>query len=515
MSERMFPIGMQTFGDIRRREAIYIDKTDLIYQLVTEGKVYFFSRPRRFGKSLLISTLEAYFKGQKELFKGLAMEKLEKEWLEYPVFRFDLSGSKYTDLAMLQESLNFILAKYENIYGRAPNAEKPSTRLKWLIESAHAKTGRQVVVLVDEYDAPLLDTLVDDATFKEMRTMLRDFYSPLKSEDANLQFVFLTGISKFSQLSIFSELNNLTNISMNNEFAALCGITKEELSEQLEPEIANLAKALGITPASALSRLKKNYDGYHFTAKSPDVFNPFSLLNSLKDKEFKNYWYSTGTPTHLTEMLSKYTLRPEDLEGFLAGEMDFNVPFDGAETPIPALYQSGYLTIKSCRRNLYTLGFPNEEVRVSFIKGLMPYYTKTSLSQNSSFIVHLMDALDNCAIDSALTLLRSFFSSIPYNAERQDEAHYKTIFYLIFTLASEYSVRTEECTAAGRSDALIETEDTIYLFEFKLSGTAEEALKQIDDKGYAIKYEAGEKKVVKIGVNFDKEKRTIERWVIG
>ncbi len=516
MSKRMFPIGMQTFSDIRARGAIYIDKSALIYKLVTEGKVYFLSRPRRFGKSLLISTLEAYFKGQKELFSGLAIEKLENEWIKYPVFRFDFSYKKSATPEGLSNLMDNLLSEYEARYTvpKAP-VNDYALRLKNLITTAHEQTGQQVVILIDEYDAPLLDTMADAATFKTLRTMMRDFYSPLKAADAHLKFIFLSGITKFSQLSIFSELNNLKNISMKDEYAALCGITKEELKTALQPEVAEMAAKLQISSEETYELLKNMYDGYHFSKNSPDIFNPFSLLNALQDKDLNHYWYSTGTPTHLTEMVSKYTLRPEDLEGFLAGEMDFNVPFEGAETPIPALYQSGYLTIKKFDGYDYILGFPNEEVRVSFLKGLMPYYTKKTASENNSVIQRSLRFLRNHDIDSALTLLRSFFSSIPYNAERQDEAHYKTIFYLIFTLASEYSVRTEECTAAGRSDALIETEDTIYLFEFKLSGTAEEALKQIDDKGYAIKYAAGEKKVVKIGVNFDKEKRTIERWVIG
>ena len=272
---------------------------------------------------------------------------------------------------------------------------------------------------------------------------------------------------------------------------------------------------MNISVNTALQRIKRKYDGYHFCESSPDIYNPFSLLNCLNEKKFRNYWFSTGTPTHLTKMLSQYILRPEELEGFAASEMDFYVPIEHAETPIPVLYQSGYVTIKSFRSEIYTLGFPNEEVRVSFLKGLAPYYTGNTATGNNSFLIKLMTSLNDGDIDTAMKLLRSFYSSIPYNAEKQDEDHYKTIFYLIFTLASEYSVRTEQCSAAGRCDALIETEDTIYVFEFKLDGSAEEALRQIDEKGYTIQYEAGDKRVVKVGVNFEKDKRTIERWVLG
>ena len=510
--ERYFPIGIQTFEELRNLNAIYIDKTEYIYNLASRGKCYFLARPRRFGKSLLISTMEAYFQGRKELFEGLAISKLEKDWIEYPVFRFDLSGSKYTDLETLKESLNLILEKYERIYGRAPNAEKPSIRLKWLIENAHAQSGQKVVVLVDEYDAPLLDTLVDNETFKVMRNMLRDFYSPLKACDAHLKFVFLTGITKFSQLSIFSELNNLNIISMDDKYAGICGITKDELLTELKPEIQNMADAQGKTFDETVAQLKYWYDGYHFTKNCPDIYNPFSLLLALSKKEVGNYWFATGTPTHLTEMVSQYTLRPEELEGFAASEMMFNVPTETAETPIPVLYQSGYLTIKEYDDGDYILGFPNEEVRIGFLRGLLPYYSKTASNENEVFLLNLTRALKRREIDKAMNLLRSFFSSIPYDAEKQDENHYKTIFYLIFRLAAAFHVRTEERTANGRTDAVLETKDTVYLFEFKLHGTAQQAMEQINSKGYMIPYEAGNKKIIKIGAAFDDELRTLKEW---
>ena len=516
MQERFFPIGIQTFEKIREQNAIYVDKTEMIYRLVQNGNYFFLSRPRRFGKSLLISTFKSYFEGRKDLFEGLAIDVLEKDWEPYPVLHFSLSKKRIVSPEDVGFLLDHLLRELENIYGAEPNTDKSQYGLRMadLVARAHAQTGKNVVLLIDEYDAPLLDTMHDKVFFAEVRQKLRDFFSPIKDLDGKLRFVFITGISKFSQLSIFSELNNLTTITMENDYAAICGITKEEIVSQMAPEIKNLANALGIKESSALARLRKKYDGYHFTSKSPDIYNPLSLLKCLREKAFKNYWFETGTPTHVTEMLSKYTLLPEELEGFVAGEMDFNVAFEHAETPIPMLYQSGYLTIKSTRRNIYTLGFPNEEVRVSFIKGLAPYYTNKTATENNSVIQRAVRAIRHHDLDTALSLLRSFYSSVPYNAEKQDENHYKTIFYLIFTLATDYAVRTEQCSAAGRCDALIETDDTIYLFEFKLDGTAEEALKQIDDKGYAIQYEAGDKKIVKVGVNFDKERRTIERWVV-
>ena len=516
MKERFFPIGIQTFEKIRDLNAIYVDKTELIYQLVQSGHYFFLSRPRRFGKSLLISTLKSYFEGRKDLFTGLAIENLETEWKSYPVLNFSLSRSRVIGPNSIGNLLDTLLSEFEAIYGKKDTAkEEYGLRLANLIQLAKAKTGQNVVLLIDEYDAPLLDSMHDNSLFNQVRQQLRNFFSPIKDMDIHLRFVFITGITRYSQLSIFSELNNLKTISLNDEFAAICGITKEEMLTQMSQEIDNMAEYTKISRQAAITKLKKKYDGYHFSKCCPDIYNPFSLLNSLSEKDFRNYWYSTGTPTHLTEMLTQYTLRPEELEGFPASEMDFFIPAEQAETPIPLLYQSGYLTIKKFDGYDYILGFPNEEVRVSFVKGLVPYYTKQSMSQNNSFIIKLICSLNDGDIDKAMILLRAFFSSIPYNAEKQDEAHYKTIFYLIFVLASEYCVRTEECSAAGRCDALIETEDTIYLFEFKLDGNAEEALKQIDDKGYAIQYEAGDKKIVKIGVNFDNQKRTIERWIIG
>ncbi|MBQ9395142.1 MAG: ATP-binding protein [Proteobacteria bacterium] len=512
MKARHIDVTTSDFGNLRRDKAIYVDKTPLIYEMVHDGRAIFLSRPRRFGKSLLVSVLQAYFEGKRELFNGLAMSELEQDWVQYPVFKFDLSPIHYDKPEQLVDVLDTNLTRYEAVYGRA-KSEYPGLRLHNLIRNACDKTGQQAVVLIDEYDAPLLDVMREES-FEPMRDMLQGFYKVLKESTGYLRFVFLTGITKFSQLSIFSALNNLTDITMDPQYAAICGITKDELVTTLMPEVDNMAKELDLSVDGVLAKLKYKYDGYHFTKKCPDIYNPFSLLNSLKKCELKNYWYSTGTPTLLTKEIAHYVIKPEDLDCFNASEMELNAPMERAETPIPVLYQSGYVTIKSIKNGRYRLGFPNEEVRVSFLKGLMPYYSKLPERENISFIMSLMDALDERDVDHAMNLMRSFISSIPYNAERQDEAHYKTIFYLIFRIASEFCVRTEECTAAGRTDALIETDDTVFVFEFKLNGTAEEALKQINDKGYAISYEAGDKKVIKIGANFDKELRTLERWVV-
>ncbi|MBQ1265502.1 MAG: ATP-binding protein [Proteobacteria bacterium] len=504
-----------SFEKMRDLGAIYIDKTALIYRMVIGANdAFFLARPRRFGKSLLISTLQAYFEGRRELFEGLAIADLEQKWEKYPVLSFDMSNMKDMGVERLEESLDLMLRQYEEIYGVEPSAKHPSTRLHALIQRARAQTGKRIVILIDEYDTPLLDNLTDEPTLHTLRNKLRDFYGVLKQKNGDLRFVFITGITRFSQLSIFSAMSNLVELSLDSKYASICGITKEELITSLKPELAAMAENLHISEATALARLKKKYDGYHFAKKSPDIFNPLSLLRALKNGELNNYWYATGTPTFLTKMIGNYTIRPEELDGFLASEMDFNVALEDAETPIPMLYQSGYVTIKKSDGFDYILGFPNEEVRVSFIKGLAPYYTKKNATENNSVIQRTMRAFRMHDVDTAMQMLRSFFSSIPYNAEKQDENHYKTIFYLIFTLATDYVVRTEQCSAAGRCDALIETEDTIYLFEFKLDGTAEDAIKQIDDKGYAIQYEAGDKKIVKIGANFESDKRTLERWIV-
>ncbi len=499
---------------MRNDHAIYVDKTRLIYEMVHDDRAFFLARPRRFGKSLLVSVLQAYFEGKRELFDGLAMAELERDWVAYPVFKFDLSGTRYVYLEHLEEQLDRQLTAYERIYECKNSYKQPGTRLQELIRRAYQLTGKQAVVLIDEYDAPLVD-VIQDESFEKMREMLQGFYKVLKESTAFLRFVFLTGITKFNQLSIFSALNNLNDITMDSRYAAICGITKEELISELMPEVEAMAEELEVSVDILLEKLKRKYDGYHFATKCPDIYNPFSLMNCLKCKELKNYWYSTGTPTFLTKAIAQYDIRPEDLDNMIATEMELNAPMENAETPITILYQSGYLTIKNYEYGTYTLGFPNEEVRVSFLKGLLPYYSNCTATEGNSFISRLLLAFRRKELDKGMNLMRSFISSIPYNAERQDEAHYKTIFYLIFRIASEFCVRTEECSAAGRCDALIETEDTIFLFEFKLDGSAEEALKQIDDKGYTIQYEAGDKQVIKVGANFDKDRRTIERWVVG
>ena len=518
---KLFPIGQQDFARIRRDGYYYVDKTDLVYKMASTGSVYFLSRPRRFGKSLLVSTLKCYFEGRRELFEGLAIEGLEKEWKVHPVFHVSFSITKYNDLNSLQITLNNILSEWEKTYDVTnTSGNEWGNRFAAVIKAAYDKTGEEPVVLVDEYDAPLLDTMDDPEMQKKLKLEMRKFFSPLKDLGGILRFVFLTGITKFSQLSIFSELNNLNVITMNDSYAAICGITSEELLSQMQPEIQALADRQGLTYEGAVEALRKKYDGYHFTRRSPDVYNPFSLIRSLTDGELDNYWFSTGTPTMLTQLIQKYDIDPDELDrGFPATADMFDAPAEEAGDPVPMLYQSGYVTIKGTKSGgRFILGFPNEEVRHGFLHSLMPYYAAKTVSQNDTFLMKFSDALEDGELGQAMTLMRSFFSSIPYNAEKQDENHYKTVFFLIARLCTPFVVHTEEASAAGRSDMVVETERAVYVFEFKLDGTVEEALAQIDSKGYLIPYEAvtgadgRPKKLFKVGASFDANTRTLGGW---
>ena len=524
MALKRFPIGVQDFAVIREDGKYYVDKTDLIYKLVKADRYFFLSRPRRFGKSLLVSMLQYYFEGRKDLFTGLAMEKLETEWKKYPVFKLSFAGNKFITEEDLADTLNLKLGEWERQYGLVPSDKSAwGVRFELLIKAAHESTGMPPVVLVDEYDAPLLDSMENPKLQLTLKNEMRKLFSPLKDLGGILRFVFLTGISKFSQLSIFSELNNLKVITMNDDYAAICGITKEEVLTQMQPEIQALADKNGLTYDGACEALTRQYDGYHFSKNSPDVFNPFSLINSLSDGELANYWFSTGTPTILTRLMRKYKVDPTPFDtGFEATLDMFDAPTETAKNPIPMLYQSGYLTIKNFDGFAYTIGFPNEEVRLGFLKALMPYYAMDDVVDNDMFMLRFTKALRKGKIDDAMTHIRAFMSGIPYNAERKDENHYKTVLFLIFKLCTPYVVRTEERSAAGRADAVVETADAVYVFEFKLdkSATVDDALKQIDDKGYLIPYsvtvakDGNPKKLFKIGVTFDQEKRTIGEWKV-
>ena len=512
---RRYPIGIQNFEQLRNNHCVYVDKTELIYQLTHTDAVYFLSRPRRFGKSLLVSTLEAYFQGKKHLFEGLAMERLETEWAEYPVLHMDFSGSKYMDVESLKAALDIQISRWEDIYGSVEKERTFSNRFEGVILRAYQQTGKQVVVLIDEYDAPLLDTNNDPELQKELRNIVRDFLSPLKKNGQYLRFLLLTGISKFSQLSIFSELNNLQNISMRDEYSALCGITEKELLTSLQSDIQRMADANGETYEEACAHLKKQYDGYHFSKNSEDIYNPFSLFNALNALKYKNYWFSTGTPTFLIELLQEADFNVLDLEGLEATDEEFDAPTEQIQSPIPVLYQSGYLTIKEfdSEFQVYKLAYPNKEVRKGFIESLLPTYVHRARENNTFYVVSFIRDLRKGDIESCLERTRSFFASIPHDLENKTEKHYQTIFYLLFRLMGQY-VDVEVKSAIGRADVVLKLSDAIYVFEFKYDGTPDEALAQIESRNYAIPYQSDGRRIVKIGVNFDSATRTIGEWKI-
>ena len=512
---RKLPIGIQSFEDLRRNNYLYVDKTELIYQLTTGGKTYFLSRPRRFGKSLLMSTLEAYFLGKKELFTGLAMETLETEWKEYPVLHLDLNARNYDSKEALFAILNQHLEKWETKYGDEKKDRSPEERFSYLLEKIHEASGSQVVILIDEYDKPLLQTIGNEKLQEQYKNILKAFYGVLKSADAHLRFVFLTGVTKFGQVSVFSDLNQLKDISMDARYATICGITDKELRRDFQPELEALAANEGLTYEEVCQKMKRMYDGYHFRHNMEGLYNPFSVLNALDSAEFGSYWFSTGTPTFLVQLLKKTDYDLRNLEGIELPVNQFADYRTDADYPIPVIYQSGYLTIKGYDKEFqsYTLGFPNEEVKYGFLNFLVPYYTGVSSNENLFNIRHFVNELRSGDANAFLTRLRAFFAGIPYELNDKTERHYQAIFYLVFRLLGQY-IDVEERSAKGRADAVVKTKDYVYVFEFKLEGDVDEALKQIDEKGYLLPYSVDERKLMKIDVSFDSTERNIGEWKI-
>ena len=494
---------------------MYVDKTDLVYKLTHSGNKYvFLSRPRRFGKSLLASTLHSYFSGRKELFKGLKIDKLETEWTQYPVLHFDMSGGKHMNVDALERYLGKRLAIHEKQYGITTPAIDINDRLTDLITAAYEQTGQKVVVIIDEYDAPLLDVVHEEENLPKLRDVMRNFYSPLKACDPYIRFAFLTGITKFSQLSIFSELNNIANVSMDKEYAAICGITKEELTEQFAGHIDALAEAEGKTHDEMVEELAYRYDGYHFTWPSPDIFNPFSLLNALGRKKLDNFWFGSGTPTYLIEMMRKYDVQPSEIERNNMGAEAFDAPAERLESITPLMYQSGYLTIKdyNCYTELYTLGIPNNEVRIGLMSSLLPVYTSKpggwrSLVGQMSQLITLDD------MDGALKWLQTFLDTVPYCDNANSEGHYQQMLYIIFSLMGHY-LDVEVHTAKGRVDLVLHAPQALYIIEIKLNKSAEEAMEQIELKQYDKRFALLNLPVVKVGVNFSTEARNITDWTI-
>jgi hypothetical protein len=526
---RKLPIGIQDFEYLRTNNFVYVDKTQYVYQLAHYGKPYFLGRPRRFGKSLFLSTLKVYFEGRKELFQGLKIAELEKEWTKYPVFFLYFNVGLQTSVENVAECINVKIKELEQLWGQTTDTADLANRFKVVIKSAYEQTGKQVVILIDEYDKPLINTMENPTANEEIRTLLKSFYGVLKSADAYLRFVFLTGVTKFSKVSIFSDLNQLVDISLDKRFAEICGISELELLQNFQPEIQALAEANNLTYEQAFAELKKRYDGYHFAKVSTDIYNPFSLLNTFGKLDFAYYWFATGTPTFLAKALRNQNYDIRKLENdVLIDEpsiMDYRVE---NQNLIPLLYQTGYLTIKSYEDNLYILGFPNEEVKYGFLKELLPAFVLTPITTGNFSVIEFLRQIKQGDIESFMTSLKAFFADIPYDAIEQkhrDEQYYQHVFYLLFKLMGQF-VQTEVKNNKGRADAVVKTADNIYVFEFKMNdslpyeegrggaATAEDALAQINSKDYAIPYAADHRKLVKIGVEFSQTEKGVKRWLI-
>ena len=525
-----FPIGIQDFEKIINGGFAYVDKTALVYDLVHQGQIYFLSRPRRFGKSLLVSTLGYYFRGRKDLFRGLAIDQLETEWEEYPVFHIDFNSTNFMEDMALQAKLNAYVAEWEHEYGFASDqALSVGDRFTRLLAHVHRTTGKRSVVLVDEYDKPLLDVLDTGATMRDgngnevliedyNRNVLKGFYSTFKAADADLKFVLLTGVTKFSQVSVFSGFNQPEDISMSNRYDSLCGITKEEMERVFGREIDRMAEDLCHTPEEMRHLLKKHYDGYHFSRRLADIFNPFSVLNALKSHDLEDYWFGSGTPTYLVRLLSHTQENLNELTGRYYATSEFVDYRADVERPLPMIYQSGYLTIKAydALTGTYLLDFPNNEVKRGFATAVATGYLqpRTLVLSDVAQMVRSLAAADLDALHRQLT---AFFASIPYTMRRKDteaerERYFHYTFYLLFRIISTYLVLTEKQQSEGRADCIIEAPGAVYIFEFKLDGTAAEALSQIEARGYARPYAADSRTVRRIGVSFSSTTGTIEDW---
>ena len=512
---KRLPVGIQTYSEIVELNCLYIDKTEYIVKMMEVSKYIFLSRPRRFGKSLFVSTLQAYFEGRKELFKGLYIDRVEKDWTVYPVLRFDMSTAKHSDADQLRRFLSSMLEREERKWGITAHKQDPNDRLQDLILAAQAQTGKKVVVLIDEYDAPLLDVSHDNVRLEEMRQIMRNFYSPLKYCDPHLHFVFLTGITKFSQLSIFSELNNLKNISMMPAFAAICGISTEEVCTQMADYLDEFAEEKQKSREEIFTLLKRQYDGYHFTAPSPDIFNPFSLLNSLQDKMFRSYWFESGTPTYLIEKLKEFHVLPSMLKPSWTAASDFDAPTNSMASIMPLLYQAGYFTIKEYDEmsDLYLLDLPNKEIRIGLLQSLLPNYVQRDSYKGNSTVGLMYKALLQDDLDEMLRLLQTYLLTIPQCDNTNYEGHYQQLLYVIFSLMGRY-VDVEVRTSNGRVDMVMNAGNTLYLFELKLNKSADAAMQQINLKDYPSRFALCGLPIVKVGMNFDMERHTIEDWKI-
>ena len=510
------PIGIQSFEDLRNKGFKYVDKTAIVYKLVTEGKYYFLSRPRRFGKSLFLNTLESYFLGKRKLFEGLAIADLEHDWTEYPVLHLDLNTQQYGTERALYNKLDRELTVWESVYGKAAEEREFGMRFEGIIKRAYEKTGRQVVILVDEYDKPLLQAIGNTELQDAYRATLKGFYGALKSMDGCIRFAFLTGVTKFGKVSVFSDLNNLRDLSMLPQYHDICGITEQELHTNFVEEVAELASAQNMTIDETYAALRENYDGYHFCEEElPGVYNPFSLLNAFANRKIDYYWFETGTPTYLVELLKQHDYVLPDLEREEPDADTLNSVDIASSNPIPVIYQSGYLTIKGYDPDfeLYHLGFPNKEVKQGFLKYLMPYYANTVQGKSGFEISRFVRSLREGDIEGFMERLQSFLSACPYELEPQQERHFQSVMFILTALCG-YHVEIESHINKGRMDMTVKTKDYIYIFEFKSNKSAEEALAQIDEKGYAEPFKNDGRQLVKVGVNYSTACRNIDRWVV-
>ena len=516
--KRYLPVGIQTFEELRTKGYIYVDKTRFIDSIVRIGKPYFLSRPRRFGKSLFLSTLKSYFEGRKDLFEGLAISRTETEWKKYPVLHFDFTGKNYETSDDLIMKIDDILSGYEKLYGKNTESNDVSIRFKNLIKAAHDKTGSQVVVLVDEYDKPLLQNVENPETENKIRSVLKGFYGNLKGEDAHLQFIFITGVTRFDKVSIFSDLNNLNDISLSERYSAICGISQEELEANFVPEIQAMAEKNGYSADECLAELKRNYDGYHFSQDvKTDIYNPFSLLKAFSDLYFGSYWFSTGTPTFLTKMILDSGFDYRSLEyGVEVSTRSLENYRLSSNEPLPMLYQTGYVTIKSFDAEFrsYTLGVPNEEVKFGLYERLLPLYAGYTQDSDNIEVLNFIRELRAGKVNEFMERINCIFAAAPkQSSQKQYELNCQAFVWLIFKLMGEF-VLCEVQNGKGRSDAVVWEKDAIYIFEFKMDGSAKEALEQINDRDYPIAYQNDGRKIVKVGVNYSSRDRQLSEWII-
>jgi len=515
------PIGLQNFEKLRRGGYLYVDKTEQVYRLVSEGCYYFLSRPRRFGKSMLISTLKAFYEGKRELFDGtigqrLAIaDKADVRWEAYPVLHLDLNTNKYDAPEVLQKKFDESLAEWEDLYS-IPRKDLPlGMRFEKVIQAAYRRTGRRVVILVDEYDKPMLQALENETLQKEYRDTLKGFYGALKSMDGCIEFALLTGVTKFGKVSVFSDLNNLIDLSMERVFYDVCGITGQELLSVFAPYIDALAGANGMTKEACVARLRERYDGYHFHQDAPGMYNPYSVLNTFRTNEFGSYWFETGTPSYLVKLLQRFDMNLSEMSRCRTTSKVLDSVDPDSRSPIPVIYQSGYLTIKGYQplTRLYTLGFPNEEVAEGFIDYLMPYYTSVSEVDSAFRISQFVEDVERGDTDAFVRRLRSLFADVPYEIVKNRENHYRNVIWIVAKLMGFY-VEAEYRTSEGRIDLVLKAPRYCYVMEFKLDGTAEEALRQIRDKSYTLPFEMNGQQIIRVGMNFSSETRNIERYVV-